>query len=269
MIVAPRKNGKTAILAALSLYRLLTSEGRPEILLAAPSDKVAGRLFDACARFVRRSPELSKLLGFATTPARSSARTAWASSTGCRPTRSGCTATTRRTWSCDELAHRGRPRTCGVLTPPSRRAAVRASAPQVFTITTAGEAIYRHDSILGSILDAAADADDVDREPGLTVSRMPDARTLVWEYAAPTTDPHDIDGDEAREPGIVDHRGVPAPAGREPRADRRPGAAAPRLRLGRVLEHLDRPGPVGSTRRRAHHPSRSEDRDWLRRIGPP
>jgi phage terminase large subunit-like protein len=62
VIVAPRKQGKTALykqgktalLAALSLYRLLTSAGRPEILLAAPSDKVAGRLFDAAARFVRR-----------------------------------------------------------------------------------------------------------------------------------------------------------------------------------------------------------------------
>ena len=59
VIVAPRKNGKTATLAALSLYRLLTDDGRPEILLAAPSDKVAGRLFDAAARFVRRSKELS------------------------------------------------------------------------------------------------------------------------------------------------------------------------------------------------------------------
>jgi phage terminase large subunit-like protein len=62
VIVAPRKNGKTATLAALSLYRLLTSAGRPEILLAAPSDRVAGRLFDAAARFVRRSRELSKLV---------------------------------------------------------------------------------------------------------------------------------------------------------------------------------------------------------------
>ncbi len=62
VIVAPRKQGKTAVLAALSLYRLLTSDGRPEILLGAPSDKVAGRLFDAAARFVRRSEELSRLL---------------------------------------------------------------------------------------------------------------------------------------------------------------------------------------------------------------
>src|SRR5436190_6227482 len=62
VFVAARKNGKTAMLSAVSLYRLLTSAGRPEILLAAASDKQAGRLFDAAARFVRRSPELSQLV---------------------------------------------------------------------------------------------------------------------------------------------------------------------------------------------------------------
>ena len=67
------------------------------------------------------------------------------------------------------------------------------SAPQTFTITTAGEASQRHDSILGPLLDAALDADDVEREPGLTVCRMPDAQTLVYAYEAPTTDPHDVE----------------------------------------------------------------------------
>lgn len=56
VMVAPRKNGKTAMLAALSLYRLLTDEGRPEILLAASSDKQAGRLFDAAGDDARRIP---------------------------------------------------------------------------------------------------------------------------------------------------------------------------------------------------------------------
>jgi hypothetical protein len=42
----------------------------------------------------------------------------------------------------------------------------------VFAITTAGEASQRHDSILGRILDAAFDADDLEREPGLTVARL-------------------------------------------------------------------------------------------------
>ena len=42
VMIAPRKNGKTALLAAVALYRLLTDEGRPEILLAASSDRQAG-----------------------------------------------------------------------------------------------------------------------------------------------------------------------------------------------------------------------------------
>jgi hypothetical protein len=66
------------------------------------------------------------------------------------------------------------------------------SAPQVFTITTAGEASQRHDSILGRLLDAGLDAEDVEREPGLTICRLPEARTLVYEYAAPTIDPRDV-----------------------------------------------------------------------------
>ena len=66
------------------------------------------------------------------------------------------------------------------------------SAPQVFTITTAGEASQRHDSILGRILDAGLEAEDVEREPGLTVCRLRDAQTLVYEYAARTIDPMDV-----------------------------------------------------------------------------
>lgn len=192
VIVAPRKNGKTAILAALSLYRLLTSDGRPEILLAASSDKQAGRLFDAAARFVRRSPVLSALLRvrdhageivredglgiiyrLSSDPARLH---------GYNPT----------DVVVDELAQ---------WTTPTLRRAYAAltsgggarSAPQVFTITTAGEAAFRHDSILGHILDSGLDCGDVERRPGLTICRMRDARTLVWEYSAPTEDPRDVD----------------------------------------------------------------------------
>jgi phage terminase large subunit-like protein len=192
VLIAPRKNGKTAMLAAVSLYRLLTSAGRPEILLAAASDKQAGRLFDAATRFVRRSQELSKLLRvrdhageivredgmgvvyrLSSDPARLM---------GYNPTHV----------VCDELA---------MWTTPQLRRAYAAltsgggarSAPQTFTITTAGEASQRHDSILGLILDAAYDSDDLERVPGLTVARMREARTLVYEYAAATVDPHDVE----------------------------------------------------------------------------
>jgi hypothetical protein len=56
-----------------------------------------------------------------------------------------------------------------------------------------GEAAFRHDSILGKILDAGLDSDDVERTPGLSICRLQDAGTLVWAYEAPTVDPHDVD----------------------------------------------------------------------------
>lgn len=187
----PRKNGKTMLLAALSLYRLLTSEGRPEILLAASSDKQAGRLFDAAARFVRRSEALSSLVRvrdhegelvredgmgvvyrLSSDPKRLH---------GYNPTHV----------VCDELAQWTTPilrRTYAALTTGGGA----RSAPQVFTITVAGEAQTRHDSILGRILDAAAETEDQERRPGLLVGRLWDARMLVWNYEAPTDDPSDV-----------------------------------------------------------------------------
>ncbi len=179
------------MLAALSLYRLLTSAGRPEILLAAPSDKVAGRLFDAAARFVRHSLALSALVrvrdhagelvredGMGIVYRLSS-----------DPSRlHGYNATHV---VVDELAQ---------WTTPNLRRAYAAltsgggarSASQVFTITTACEASQRHDSLLGKLLDAAGDAEDVERQPGRMIARLHEASTLVWGYEAPTADPRDV-----------------------------------------------------------------------------
>jgi phage terminase large subunit-like protein len=192
VMVAPRKNGKTALLAAVALYRLLTEEGRPEVLLAASSDRQAGRLFDACARYVRRNPALSDLLRVR-------------DHEGQILREDGMGAIIRLT--SDPARPYGYSPTLVVVdelafwTTPNLRRAYAAltsgggarSAPQTFTITTAGEASTRHDSILGTLLDAALDAEDVEREPGLTIARMPAAETLVWAYEAPTSDPHDLD----------------------------------------------------------------------------
>src|SRR5262245_54603291 len=41
VLVLPRKNGKTTLLAAYALYSLLKTDGMPEILLCASSDKQA------------------------------------------------------------------------------------------------------------------------------------------------------------------------------------------------------------------------------------
>jgi phage terminase large subunit-like protein len=191
VIVMPRKNGKTIMLAAYALYRLLTSEGSPEILFAAASDKQANRLFGYTANFVRRSPVLSELcrvrvyvgeivredgegqiLRMASDPGKLQ---------GYNPS----------LVVCDELAQ---------WTTPTLKRAYAAltsgggarSAPQVFTITTAGEAATRHDSILGRILDGVDEDPDREAKPGLTISRSTAAKMLVYNHEAPTTNPRDV-----------------------------------------------------------------------------
>ena len=189
--VLPRKNGKTVSLSAFALYRLLVSTGSPEILLAAASDKQAGRLFDAAAAFVRRSPALSGLLrvrDYIGEIVREDGRG--------RILRMSSDASRLYGYNpslvvCDELAW--------WISPTLRRAFAALvsgggarSRPQLFIISTAGDARTRHDSILGTMCDAAERASDVTREPGLLVARMPEAQTLCWLYSAPTTDPRDV-----------------------------------------------------------------------------
>ena len=179
VIVMPRKNGKTTLLAGIALYRLLTSEGAPEILLAASSDKQAGRLFDASSSFVRRSPKLSQLLrvrDYVGEIVREDGR-----------------GVVRRMSSdparlygfnpslvvCDELAQwqsRSLENAYAALTSGGGA----RTRPQLFAITTAGDWQSRHSSILGRLVDAAEEARDVERKPGLLVSRQPEARTLAW-----------------------------------------------------------------------------------------
>ncbi len=192
VLVVARKNGKTQMLAAYALWRLIYGHGRPEILLAAASDRQAGRLFDAAARFVRRHPGLSELLRVRDHEGVIVREDGLGSIIRLTSDPSRLYGYSPTDVVCDELAF---------WTTPNLRKAYAAltsgggarSAPRTFTITTAGEASTRHDSLLGSILDAATDCDDVSRSPGLTVARMRDAATLVYAYEAPTTDAHDVD----------------------------------------------------------------------------
>jgi phage terminase large subunit-like protein len=190
-LIVSRKNGKTAMLAALALYRLLEDEGQPEILLAAASDKQAGRLFDAVVSYLRRNPELDERVhrreyvgeivnvetGGKIIRLPSSGETL----DGFNPSLAICdelhawsTPTRRRVWSSLNTGGAARLRT------------------QVVTITTAGDALARETSILGRMIDANERDGVVDRvHEGLTVSRNHDARSLVFNYSAPTTDPSD------------------------------------------------------------------------------
>jgi len=191
VIVLPRKNGKTLLLAAYALWRMLTTDGSPEILLAASSDKQAQRLFEDIANFVRQSSVLSGLvrvrdhageirredgLGviyrLSSDPARLH---------GFNP--SDVIVDELHAWTTPQLK-----RAYAALTSGGGA----RSAPRVFTITTAGEASQRKSSILGRILDDAALKGDVETIPGLTISRNTAAQMLVYNHEAPTADPYDV-----------------------------------------------------------------------------
>lgn len=187
VLVVARKNGKTTLLSAYALYRLLTSEGLPEILLAASSDKQAGRLFDACVNFIRKSELLSSLLivrDYAGEIVRADGKG--------KILRVASDAKRLHGYSpslviCDELAQWVTPQLEKAYAALSSGGGAR-SAPQVFSITTAGEWQHRNDSILGRIIDAAEAADDRTEEPGLLIARLPESRTLAYVYSAPTID---------------------------------------------------------------------------------
>lgn len=191
VIIIPRKNGKTQLLAAYAVYRLVTSDDQPEILLAAASDKNAGRLFNAAASFIRRSPTLSQLLRV-----RDYVGEIVREDGGGIVYRVASDPNRLHGYDpslviADELGQWTKPRlelAYGALTSGGGA----RGAPQTFTITTAGEAATRHSSILGRLLDAAEKAEDRSQAGALTISRLPEARMLVYEYSAPTTDPFEV-----------------------------------------------------------------------------
>jgi phage terminase large subunit-like protein len=191
VLVVARKNGKTSMLAAFALYELVYSDGRPEILLAAASDKQAGRLFDAAARFVRRHEGLRQALRVRDHEGTIVREDGLGSIIRVASDPNRLYGYSPTLVVCDELAMWSRPELKRAYAALTSGGGAR-SAPRAFTITTAGEASERHDSILGTILDAALEAEDVERKPGLTIARLHEASTLVYAFEAPTTDPHDV-----------------------------------------------------------------------------
>lgn len=191
VLILPRKNGKTTLLAGLGVYRLLTSDGSPEILLAASSDKQAGRLYDAAATFCRRDPMLASLVRIRDYIG--------------EIVREDGLGRMLRMSSDPQRLHGYNPslvipdELAQWITPSLRKAYAALTsgggarkAPQTFSITTAGEAGDRETSILGRILNMALARGEVESRPGLDVCRMHDARMLVVNYSAPTRDPHNV-----------------------------------------------------------------------------
>ncbi|MFZ9846386.1 MAG: terminase TerL endonuclease subunit [Candidatus Limnocylindrus sp.] len=190
VILVPRKNGKTTMLAAYALYRLFNDATQPEILLAAASDKQAGRLFDTCVQFIRRSPVLSDGVAL-----REYIGEISRSDGGGKILRMASSADNLHGYSpslvvCDELHAWSKPSQRKAWAALTTAGGARKNT-QVFTITTAGDANERASSILGRLVDAAEASSDVEKQPGLTISRNHESRTLVYNYSAPTKDPKD------------------------------------------------------------------------------
>jgi phage terminase large subunit-like protein len=213
--VIPRKNGKTASLAAYSLYRCDLDEGKPEILLAASSDEQAGRLFDAQQDFIRQSPYLSgrfhlrdyvgeiartdgggEIKRLASNPKRAHGYNP--SLVICDELHAWTTPTLRRFWATMKTGGGAR------------------SAPQVFAITTAGEATERETGILGQLIDGAMATGEVEQRGPLTIVRHFASRLLVYMYEAPPeADPKPLRQARARYQELARTVGEDAPETRD------------------------------------------------------
>lgn len=192
VVVLPRKNGKTTMVGGYAAYHCDQDEGSPEVLLTASSDKQAGRMFDTMTAFVRQSPylmerfhirdyigELSrtdgmgKIMRMASDPNRAH---------GYNPSlvvpdelHAWTTPSLRKAWGAYTSGGGARKRT------------------QVFAISTAGDAQDRASSILGQLLDANERDGDIEKPTdALTISRNHAARTIVFNYSAPTKDRRDV-----------------------------------------------------------------------------
>ncbi|MBA2708769.1 MAG: hypothetical protein H0U59_13270 [Gemmatimonadaceae bacterium] len=190
-LVVPRKNGKSTMLAAYALYSLLVGKGAPEILLAAASDKQAGRMFETVVSYVRVNPELAEKVHLREYIGEISRIDAPGKILRMSSDPSTLHGYNPSLVICDELAF---------WTKPGHRKAWAALTTgggarrltQVVTITVAGSAEEREHSILGQLIDANERVGELEREPGLLISRNTRANVLVYDYSAPTRDPHDV-----------------------------------------------------------------------------
>jgi phage terminase large subunit-like protein len=184
LLVVPRKNGKTALLAAYALWRLLTDDGQPEIILAASSDEQASRLFDAIVSYLRRNDALRDMV-----VVRDYAGEILRADGGGLITRVSSDPKRLHGYNpsiviCDELAQWVTPTLRAAWAALTTGGGARKRA-QVFAITTPGEVHTREDGILGRMLDRAGETGDTERTRGRDVIRSTETRTLAFVYSAP------------------------------------------------------------------------------------
>jgi phage terminase large subunit-like protein len=183
VLVVPRKNGKTSLLAAYADYHADQDDGQPEVLLCAASDKQAGRLFESVVGFNRQSAYLSERFNVSNRIG--------------EITRNDEGATILRMSSDPKTLHGYNPSLVIVdelhaWTTPKLATSWGTlitgggarDKSQVFVITTAGEARERETGILGHLIDGNEEFGDVEKIGPLTISRNHGSGTLVYNYSA-------------------------------------------------------------------------------------
>lgn len=185
--VIPRKNGKTTAVGAYGTYHAdQFPELEPEVLLAAASDKQAGRLYKAVSTFIRVAPELRgrfHLRDYIGQAARVDGLGAIHRMASNPQAADGYNPSLT---IIDEL-HRWTTPSLSTFWEALNTAGGARRHSQVFVITTAGEGHTREDGILGPLVDGNEAAGELERpHEGLTISRNHEARTLVYNYSAPT-----------------------------------------------------------------------------------
>lgn len=190
-LIMPRKNSKTTMLSALAMYRLLMTDGKPSILLAASSDGQAKHLFNAAASFVMKADILSDEVHIRDYVGEISRKDGGGMIQRVASDYRRLHGANPSLVLADELAQWTQPNLRKSWAALTTASGARKEA-QTIAITTAGEIIHRHDSILGQILDDGLAVGEIEGAlPGRRVIRDHDSKTLIYEYASamPDADP--------------------------------------------------------------------------------
>lgn len=190
-LIMPRKNSKTTMLSALAMYRLLMDDGKPSVLLAASSDGQARHLFNGAASFVMKAPALEAEVHVRDYVGSITRRDGLGEIQRVASDYRRLHGQNPSLVLCDELAQWTQPNLRKAWVALTTASGARKNS-QTIAITTAGEVVHRHDSILGDLLDSALEVGEVEGSlPGLRIVREHESRTLVYEYAAalPSADP--------------------------------------------------------------------------------
>jgi phage terminase large subunit-like protein len=185
--VVARKNGKTTSTGALAGYDADQEEDLPIIGLAATSDEQASELFDAVDAFIAASPYLTErfhVRDYDGEIARTDAggyirrmKMDWRRLHGKNLSR--LIPDEIHAWSTPNLRKCWEALTTGDAARPGF---------QAFCITTEGEPDESGRSILGQLVSENEMYGEVERRPGLTISRNHEARVLIYRYSAPMPD---------------------------------------------------------------------------------